>query len=59
MGVDFAAPFASEHAKDGLIAVSGRTLRVVSLDPDFEQRFNEQARQLAYTPRRFVVYVFF
>jgi len=56
VGVDFAAPFASEHAKDGLIVVSGRTLRVVTLDSDFEQRFNEQTRQLAYTPRRFVAH---
>tara|TARA_B110000208_G_scaffold3620_1_gene4865 strand:- start:2062 stop:5706 length:3645 start_codon:yes stop_codon:yes gene_type:complete len=48
-------PFSSEQCPDGLVAVSGKTLRILAVDALNEQ-FNTQTIPLDHTPRRSVVH---
>ena len=43
--------FASEHAPEGIVAVAGNTLRILSLDK-LGDAFNAEAMPLRYTPRQ-------
>lgn len=52
---DYAASFTSPEVKEGIIAISGTTLRVLSLDR-LGDVYNQQLHHLEVTPRRFVVH---
>lgn len=53
--LDYAAPFASEQCPEGFVAVSGSTLRVLTIERlgDF---FNAQQLKLRYTPRKLAIH---
>jgi len=49
--LDAGASFASEHCPEGLVAIAGNTLRIVSVDR-LGDAFTSEAVPLRYTPRR-------
>jgi len=49
--LDYAATFASEQCPEGLVAVAGNTLRILTLDR-LGDMFNQTAIPLRYTPRK-------
>lgn len=55
MPLEFATPFASEQCPEGVVAVSGNTLRIFTIER-LGEMFNQTEVPLLYTPRRMVVH---
>jgi len=53
--LEHGAAFASEHCPEGVVAIAGNTLRILSLDK-LGDTFNAEAVPLRYTPRRMGVH---
>ena len=53
--LDHGCSFASEHCPEGIVAIAGNTLRILSLDK-LGDAFNAEATQLRYTPRKVAVH---
>ncbi|CAF0767120.1 unnamed protein product [Didymodactylos carnosus] len=53
--LEYAAGFASEQCPEGIVAISGNTLRILTLEK-LGVIFNQEVRPLKYTPRRFVLH---
>ena len=49
--LEYASGFNSEQCPDGIVAVSGNTLRIITIER-LGQVFNEQVMPLKYTPRK-------
>jgi splicing factor 3B subunit 3 len=54
-GLEFAADFASEPCPQGIVAIAGNTLRILSVDK-LSSVFQQSSIPLTYTPRRFAVH---
>lgn len=52
---DYAASFSSPEIKEGIVAISGRTLKVLSLER-LGDVYTQEPHQLEASPRRFVVH---
>lgn len=52
---DYAASFSSPQVPEGIVAISGNTLRVLSLER-LGDVYNQQQNRLESTPRRFVIH---
>ena len=53
--LDHAANFNSEQCSDGLVAISGDTLRILTVER-LGETFNTQSVPLLHTPRRFAIH---
>lgn len=53
--LEYAAGFSSEQCPEGIVAISGNTLRILALE-NLGNVFNQQSFPLEYTPRKFVVH---
>ncbi len=53
--LDYGCGFASEQAPEGIVAVSGNTLRILAVEK-LHQRFNHVTIKLKYTPRRMLLH---
>eukprot|EP01105_Mastigella_eilhardi_P023189 TRINITY_DN5809_c0_g1_i2.p1 TRINITY_DN5809_c0_g1~~TRINITY_DN5809_c0_g1_i2.p1 ORF type:complete len:959 (+),score=273.95 TRINITY_DN5809_c0_g1_i2:695-3571(+) len=53
--LEYAAPFASQQCPEGIVAVSGNTLRIVTVER-LADVFNQQEFPLKYTPHKVVVH---
>ncbi|XP_053201633.1 splicing factor 3B subunit 3-like isoform X1 [Panonychus citri] len=53
--LEFASGFTSEQCPEGIVAISGNTLRILSLEK-LGAVFNHQSFPLEYTPRKFAVH---
>jgi splicing factor 3B subunit 3 len=53
--LDFASNFQSEQCNEGIVAISGNTLRIISVEK-LGDLFNQQSLKLTYTPRRVVTH---
>ena len=49
--LEYGSSFVSEHCLEGIVAITGNTLRILSLDK-LEDSFNAETIPLRYTPRR-------
>ena len=54
-GLEHGCSFSSEHSPEGLVAISGNTLRILSLEK-LGDAFNAEAVPLRYTPRRMALH---
>jgi splicing factor 3B subunit 3 len=56
--LEYAAGFHTELCPRGIVAISGKTLRIVGIDAGAHQpqMFNQISHPLRYTPRKFVVH---
>ena len=52
--LEYASGFASEQCPEGIVAISVNTLRILALEK-LGAVFNQEIRQLKYTPRKFAV----
>ncbi|TFJ87655.1 hypothetical protein NSK_001005 [Nannochloropsis salina CCMP1776] len=52
-GLDYASGFASEYIPEGLVAVTGSSLRIITIQ-NFGNMFNQTEVPLRYTPRQMV-----
>ena len=53
--LEYAANFTSEQCSEGVVAIAGNTLRILTIER-LGQLFNQQQIPLRYTPRRMVVH---
>ena len=53
--LEYAAGFSSEQCPEGIVAISGNTLRILALE-NLGNVFNQQSFPLTYTPRKFAVH---
>jgi splicing factor 3B subunit 3 len=53
--LEYASGFASEQCPEGIVAISGNTLRVLALEK-LGAVFNQVSTPLQYTPRKFVIH---
>ena len=51
--LEFGSGFSSEQCPEGIVAVTGNTLRILSVEK-MDQVFNQAKIPLKYTPRRFL-----
>jgi len=52
--LEYAASFSSEQCPDGIVAVAGNTLRIITLE--LGESFNQTLIPLKYTPRRLIIH---
>ena len=52
--LEYASGFASEQCPEGIVAISVNTLRILALEK-LGAVFNQEIRQLKYTPRKFAI----
>ena len=53
--LEYGAQFTSELCPEGIVAIAGNTLRIITLDK-LGETFNQIETPLRYTPRRFVIH---
>eukprot|EP01119_Soliformovum_irregulare_P015210 TRINITY_DN424_c0_g1_i1.p1 TRINITY_DN424_c0_g1~~TRINITY_DN424_c0_g1_i1.p1 ORF type:complete len:1199 (+),score=332.07 TRINITY_DN424_c0_g1_i1:182-3778(+) len=53
--LDYVSPFSSEQCPDGCVAITGNSLRILTIE-DMSGLFNMRTIPLSYTPRRFIVH---
>eukprot|EP00232_Nephroselmis_pyriformis_P023620 CAMPEP_0182873278 /NCGR_PEP_ID=MMETSP0034_2-20130328/12223_1 /TAXON_ID=156128 /ORGANISM="Nephroselmis pyriformis, Strain CCMP717" /LENGTH=801 /DNA_ID=CAMNT_0025005915 /DNA_START=153 /DNA_END=2554 /DNA_ORIENTATION=- len=53
--LEYASAFTSEQCPDGIVAVTGNTLRIVTLER-LGEAFNQSSLRLRYTPRKFAIH---
>ncbi|CAF0837902.1 unnamed protein product [Brachionus calyciflorus] len=53
--LEYASGFASEQCPEGIVAISSNTLRILALEK-LGAVFNQEIKQLKYTPRKFAIY---
>lgn len=53
--LEFGAQFISELCPEGIVAIAGNTLRIITLER-LGEMFNQTETPLRYTPRKFVVH---
>eukprot|EP00124_Ichthyophonus_hoferi_P002448 Ihof_evm8s167 gene=Ihof_evmTU8s167 len=53
--LDFASSFSSAQCPEGVVAIAGNTLRIISTEK-LGVSFNQTTAKLSYTPRKFVIH---
>ena len=53
--LEYGSKFSSEQSPEGIVGISGNTLRILSLDK-LHQLFNQVSIKLKYTPRRLLLH---